>query len=77
VQANAEAVLDRAVPIAGSRGFTDARFFANAGAKTVHYGPGDAQSNQHGIDESVDLDQVIDVGAIIAGSLIDIAEKSE
>ncbi len=75
VQSNAEAVLDRSVPIAGSRGFTDARFFANAGMKTVHYGPGDSESNQHGIDESVDLDQVIDIGAIIAGSLIDIANE--
>lgn len=77
VQANAEAVLDRDVPIAGSRGFTDARFFANAGAKTVHYGPGDSMSNQHGIDESVALDQVIDSGTIVAASLIDIANHTQ
>lgn len=76
VQSNAEAILDRSVPIAGSRGFTDARFFANTGAKTVHYGPGDAASNQHGIDESVNLDQVINTGAIIAASLIDIANET-
>lgn len=77
VQANAQAVLNRDIPIAGSRGFTDARFFANAGAKTVRYGPGDSKSNQHGIDESVALDQVIDSGSIVAASLIDIANQTD
>lgn len=69
VRRSAEALLDREVPVEGTQGFTDARFFAAAGAECVHYGPGDEDSNAHGADESVALDQVRDAGAVVAASV--------
>jgi acetylornithine deacetylase/succinyl-diaminopimelate desuccinylase family protein len=71
---NAEAILDREVPVEGTQGFTDARFFAAEGTKCVHFGPGDEESNAHGADESVDLGQVRDAGAVVAASVLDMAE---
>ena len=69
---NAEAVRGESVPVVGTRGSTDARYFAPAGAKCVNYGPGDGRSNPHGADENVAIDQVADVGAIIAGTILDV-----
>jgi acetylornithine deacetylase/succinyl-diaminopimelate desuccinylase-like protein len=73
VKANAEAIRGAEVPVVGTRGSTDARYFAPHGAKCVNYGPGDDQSNAHGADEHVRIDQVSDVGAIVAASIVDIA----
>jgi acetylornithine deacetylase/succinyl-diaminopimelate desuccinylase family protein len=75
VRRSAESLLDREVPVEGTQGFTDARFFAAAGAACVHYGPGDDDSNAHGADESVALDQVRDAGAVVAGSILEFAEE--
>lgn len=76
VQKSAETVLDRDVPVEGTQGFTDARFFAAAGAKCVHYGPGDDDSNAHGADESVAIDQVRDAGAVVAAAVHELADYS-
>ena len=74
VEESAAALLDREVPVEGTQGFTDARFFARAGADCVHFGPGDGESNAHGADESVDLGQVRDAGAVVAASVLDMVE---
>jgi acetylornithine deacetylase/succinyl-diaminopimelate desuccinylase family protein len=73
LKANAEAIRGEEVPVVGTRGSTDARFFAPHGAKCVNYGPGDDQSNAHGSDEHVEIEQVSDVGATVAASIVDIA----
>ncbi len=69
VAESADALLDRPVPVEGTQGFTDARFFARHGTSCVHFGPGDDESNAHGTDESVALDQVRDAGAVVAASV--------
>jgi acetylornithine deacetylase/succinyl-diaminopimelate desuccinylase family protein len=69
---NADAVTGGDVPVNGSRGFTDARFFARAGAETAKYGPGDHESNVHGADENLKLDQLRDSAAAIAATLVDL-----
>jgi acetylornithine deacetylase/succinyl-diaminopimelate desuccinylase family protein len=76
VRRSAETLLDREVPVEGTQGFTDARFFAAAGADCVHFGPGDDESNAHGADESVALDQVRDAGAVVAGAVRELADYS-
>jgi acetylornithine deacetylase/succinyl-diaminopimelate desuccinylase family protein len=75
VKENADAMLDREVPVAGTQGFTDARFFADAGAACVHFGPGDSESNAHGADESVALDQVREAGAVLAATARDLGRS--
>lgn len=72
---NADLVTDGDIPIAGTRGFTDARFFAQGGAETAKYGPGDADSNVHGADENVKLDQLRDSTAAIAATLVDLGRE--
>jgi len=74
VKNNADAMLGRDVPVGGTQGFTDARFFAAAGADCVHFGPGDSESNPHGADESVALDQVREAGAVLAAATRDLAD---
>lgn len=76
VAENAGAILEQSVPVRGTRGFTDARFFDAAGAAVVNFGPGDEASNPHGADESIALDQVRDAGAIVAASILDIARAT-
>lgn len=75
LKANADAMLDREVPVEGTQGFTDARFFAAAGAACVHFGPGDSESNAHGADESVALDQVRSTGAVLAATAHDLGRS--
>jgi succinyl-diaminopimelate desuccinylase len=74
VARSAASVLDSDLPVEGTQGFTDARFFAAAGTDCVHYGPGDDDSNAHGPDESVACDQVRDAGAVVAASLVELAK---
>jgi acetylornithine deacetylase/succinyl-diaminopimelate desuccinylase family protein len=69
---NVDAVTGGDIPIAGTRGFTDARFFGQAGAETLKYGPGDDASNVHGADENIALSQVRDAACAIAATLVDI-----
>jgi len=76
LQESAAALLDREVSVEGTQGFTDARFFARAGADCVHFGPGDEGSNAHSADESVDLAQVRDAGAVVAAGVRAMADYS-
>jgi acetylornithine deacetylase/succinyl-diaminopimelate desuccinylase family protein len=76
LQRSAESLLDREVPVEGTQGFTDARFFAAAGANCAHYGPGDEESNAHGPDESVAIDQVLDAGAVVATAVRELTAYS-
>lgn len=76
VAENARAMLGRAIPVRGTRGFTDARFFDAVGTAVVNYGPGDDASNPHGANESIALDQVRDAGAVVAASILDIAHTA-
>ena len=73
VHENAEAIFGRDLDLVGIRGFSDGRFFAQAGAKTLNFGPGDGDCNPHGADENISLDQVRDAGATVAASIVDIA----
>ena len=72
IKQNADEILDIEVPVVGTRGSTDARHWAKNGAKCVNYGPGDEQSNSHAADERVVIDQVLNVGMILAAALLDI-----
>ncbi len=72
VAENARAVSGDRPELVGIRGFSDGRFFASAGAKTLNYGPGDAASNHHGVDENVSLQQVRDAAAVVAASVVDV-----
>ncbi|MFB6206355.1 MAG: M20 family metallopeptidase [Haloglomus sp.] len=69
---NADAVTGGDVRVNGTRGFTDARFFGQAGAETAKYGPGDDESNVHGADENIKLHQLRDSAATIAATLVDL-----
>ncbi|MWV64870.1 ArgE/DapE family deacylase [Halorubrum sp. JWXQ-INN 858] len=69
---HAETVTGSDVLVGGTRGFTDARFFGHAGIETAKYGPGDEESNVHGPDENVKVDQVRDAGAVVAATLAEI-----
>ena len=71
VKKNAEAIFGREMPVTGIRGGSDARFFAQADAKTLNFGPGDMESNPHGADENISLSQVRDAGATVAASIVD------
>ncbi|MFB6220848.1 MAG: M20 family metallopeptidase [Halolamina sp.] len=72
LERNAEAVTGRDVLVGGTRGFTDARFFAHAGIETAKFGPGDGESNVHGPDENLKTDQLRDAGAAVAATLADL-----
>jgi acetylornithine deacetylase/succinyl-diaminopimelate desuccinylase family protein len=74
VKRNAEAILGKPVPTQGSAGSTDSRYFEPVGTKCVNYGPGDDSSNSHGADENISIEQVRTAGAIVAASIIDIAD---
>jgi acetylornithine deacetylase/succinyl-diaminopimelate desuccinylase family protein len=72
---NADAVFGRDVPLRGTRGFSDARFFAAGGAKTLKFGPGDESSNVHGPDENIVVDQIADAATAIAATVLDVARE--
>ncbi len=69
---NAEKLLDSEVEVLGTRGSTDARYWSKTGASCVNYGPGDENSNAHAADEHIEIEQVIDVGTIVAASVIEL-----
>jgi acetylornithine deacetylase/succinyl-diaminopimelate desuccinylase-like protein len=69
---NADAVFEKDIPLRGTRGFSDARFFATGGAKTLKFGPGDESSNVHGPDENIVVDQVEDAATAIAATVLDV-----
>lgn len=75
VRENAAAIFGREPPLVGVRGFSDGRFFAAAGAKTINFGPGDSDSNPHAVDENVSVDQVRDAAAVVAASVVDLARR--
>lgn len=70
---NAEAMFNHEFDLVGIRGFSDGRFFASGGAKTLNFGPGDSESNPHGADENISTTQVRNAGATVAASILDIA----
>jgi acetylornithine deacetylase/succinyl-diaminopimelate desuccinylase family protein len=69
---NVDQITGGNITIGGTRGFTDARFFGEAGAETAKYGPGDDASNVHGPDENIALPQVRDAICAVAATLVDI-----
>lgn len=76
VQENAEAIFDREFDLIGVRGFSDGRFFSQAGAKTLNFGPGDDQGNVHGVDENISIEQITRAGATVASSIIDLSQDA-
>lgn len=77
VRRNAEAILGKDVPIRGLSATTDARFLTKAGTECINYGPGDSKSKIHGPNENIRVDQVVDVGAILAASVLDVLGDGE
>jgi acetylornithine deacetylase/succinyl-diaminopimelate desuccinylase family protein len=76
VARNANAVLGD-VPIRGTRGGSDAGHFHAGGTKTLKFGPGGRDSNVHGPDENLALDQLRDAAVVVAASVRDIARDGE
>jgi len=74
VKENAEAILGMDVPISGISATTDARHFTGTDTTCINYGPGDSDSNIHGADENILVEQVLDAGAILAGSILDVVD---
>lgn len=70
---NIRATTGNEVPIAGWRGITDARFFADREISWVNFGPGDEDSNSHGADEHISIDQIKDSATIVAATVLDLA----
>jgi acetylornithine deacetylase/succinyl-diaminopimelate desuccinylase family protein len=71
VARNADAVLGD-VPVRGTRGGSDAGHFHAGGTKAVKFGPGGRDSNVHGPDENLALDQLRDAAVVVAASVLDI-----
>ena len=76
VARNAEAVLGD-VPVRGTRGGSDAGHFHAGGTKAVKFGPGGRDSNVHGPDENLALDQLRDAAVVVAASVRDIGREAE
>lgn len=74
VAANANAVIGD-VPVRGTRGGSDAGHFHAGGTKAVKFGPGGRDSNVHGPDENLALDQLRDAAVVVAASVRDIARE--
>jgi acetylornithine deacetylase/succinyl-diaminopimelate desuccinylase family protein len=71
VARNANAVIGD-VPVRGTRGGSDAGHFHASGTKAVKFGPGGRDSNVHGSDENLALDQLRDAAVVVAASVPDI-----
>jgi acetylornithine deacetylase/succinyl-diaminopimelate desuccinylase-like protein len=76
VSRNADAVLGD-VPVRGTRGGSDAGHFHAGGTKAVKFGPGGRDSNVHGPDENLALDQLRDAAVVVAASVRDIGREAE
>jgi len=76
VARNANAVLGD-VPVRGTRGGSDAGHFHAGGTKAVKFGPGGRDSNVHGPDENLALDQLRDAAVVVAASVHDIGRGGE
>jgi succinyl-diaminopimelate desuccinylase len=76
VARNAEAVLGD-VPVRGTRGGSDAGHFHAGGTRAVKFGPGGRDSNVHGPDENLALDQLRDAAVVVAASVRDIGREAE
>ncbi|WP_281193360.1 M20 family metallopeptidase [Halorubrum sp. F4] len=74
VAANANGVIGD-VPVRGTRGGSDAGHFHAGGTKAVKFGPGGRDSNVHGPDENLALDQLRDAAVVVAASVRDIARE--
>lgn len=76
VARNAAAVLGD-VPVRGTRGGSDAGHFHAGGTRAVKFGPGGRDSNVHGPDENLALDQLRDAAIVVAASVHDIGRDAE
>ncbi|RAW45767.1 hypothetical protein DQW50_07060 [Halorubrum sp. 48-1-W] len=74
VATNANRVIGD-VPVRGTRGGSDAGHFHAGGTKAVKFGPGGRDSNVHGPDENLALDQLRDAAVVVAASVRDIARN--
>lgn len=74
VERNAEAVLGD-VAVRGTGGGSDAGHFAAGGTAPLKFGPGDEDSNVHGPDENVSLQQVRDAAIVVAASVVDVGHE--
>ena len=75
VARNADAVFGD-VPVRGTRGGSDAGHFHAGGTKTLKFGPGGRDSNVHGPDENLALDQLRDAAVVVAASVRDIGRDA-
>lgn len=75
VARNANAVLGD-VPVRGTRGGSDAGHFHAGGTRTLKFGPGGRDSNVHGPDENLALDQLRDAAVVVAASVRDIGHDA-
>ncbi|MEF8841630.1 MAG: M20/M25/M40 family metallo-hydrolase [Haloarculaceae archaeon] len=75
VARNANTVLGD-VPVRGTRGGSDAGHFHAGGTKAVKFGPGGRDSNVHGPDENLALDQLRDAAVVVAASVRDIGHDA-
>lgn len=73
VARNADAVFGD-VPVRGTRGGSDAGHFHAAGVAALKFGPGDMNSNVHGPDENLSIDQLRDAAVVVAASVRDIGD---
>jgi acetylornithine deacetylase/succinyl-diaminopimelate desuccinylase family protein len=76
VARNADAVIGD-VPVRGTRGGSDAGHFHAGGTRAVKFGPGGRDSNVHGPDENLALDQLRDAAVVVAASVRDIGRDAE
>ncbi|SMO50532.1 M20 family metallopeptidase [Halorubrum cibi] len=74
VAANADRVVGD-VPVRGTRGGSDAGHFHAGGTKAVKFGPGGRDSNVHGPDENLALDQLRDAAVVVAASVRDVGRE--
>lgn len=77
VRDNAQSIARRNLPIEGVMGPTDAVWFGREGSECIHYGPGDASSNQHGPDENVRIDQLVESATVLACAILDLNDRLE
>ncbi len=73
VARNADAVFGD-VRVRGTRGGSDAGHFHAGGVAALKFGPGDMNSNVHGPDENLSIDQLRDAAVVVAASVRDIGD---
>jgi succinyl-diaminopimelate desuccinylase len=80
LQQASESVNGTKLPVVGVLGQSDARYFIKHGIPSINYGPGTNQNNLHGIDEYMDLNDLINSTKVIAlflHNVLGISNKEE